>query len=46
MDEKITHAAGADTAEGRTVEKLTGLIKAAGKIPMQRDTLYNIIKTY
>jgi aminodeoxyfutalosine synthase len=46
VDEKITHAAGADTAEGLTVEKLTGLIKAAGKIPVQRDTLYNIIKTY
>jgi aminodeoxyfutalosine synthase len=46
VDEKITHAAGADTAEGLTVEKLTGLIKAAGKIPVQRNTLYNIIKTY
>jgi len=46
IDEKITHAAGAETAEGLTVEKLTGLIKAAGKIPVQRDTLYNIIKTY
>jgi aminodeoxyfutalosine synthase len=46
VDEKITHAAGADTAEGLTVEKLTGLIKAAGKTPVQRDTLYNIIKTY
>jgi aminodeoxyfutalosine synthase len=46
VDEKITHAAGADTAEGLTVGKLTSLIKSAGKIPVQRDTLYNIIKTY
>jgi aminodeoxyfutalosine synthase len=46
VDEKITHAAGADTAEGLTVEKLTNLIKAAGKVPVQRDTLYNVVKTY
>ncbi len=45
-EEKITHAAGADTATGLTVEELTGLVKAAGKVPVQRDTLYNIIKTY
>ena len=46
VEEKITHAAGADTSTGLTVEKLTGLIKAAGKVPVQRDTLYNVVKTY
>ena len=45
-EEKITHAAGADTATGLTVGELTGLVKAAGKVPVQRDTFYNVIKTY
>jgi aminodeoxyfutalosine synthase len=29
-----------------TTQQLTDLIKQAGKIPVERDTLYNIIKDY
>lgn len=45
-EERITHAAGADTAVGLTKEQLINLIRQAGKVPVQRDTLYNIIKKY
>ncbi len=46
MDEKITHAAGAKTSRGMGLEKLTNLIKEAGYIPVQRDSLYNALKIY
>lgn len=45
-EEKISHAAGADTARGLTVAELVSLIRSAGKIPVQRDTLYNVVQTY
>jgi aminodeoxyfutalosine synthase len=46
IDEKIAHAAGADTAKGVTKKELIDLIKQAGKVPVQRDTLYSILETY
>ena len=46
VEEKITHAAGADTAKCIAKEELTDLIKQAGKVPVQRDTLYNILEIY
>lgn len=46
VEEKITHAAGADTAGGVAENELISLIKQAGFVPVQRDTLYNIIETY
>jgi aminodeoxyfutalosine synthase len=45
-EERITHAAGADTAVGLTKEQLIALIRQAGKVPVQRDTLYNILESY
>jgi aminodeoxyfutalosine synthase len=39
--EKITHTAGADTPVGLDLEKIVGLIRDAGKTPVERDSLYN-----
>ncbi|MGR3219738.1 MAG: aminofutalosine synthase MqnE [Candidatus Anammoxibacter sp.] len=41
-EEKITHAAGADTPESLTVSELVKLIKEAGREPVERNTLYEI----
>ena len=46
MEEKITHAAGAETPTHLTVEKLVEIGKAAGKRVAQRDTFCNIVKWY
>ncbi len=42
-EERITHAAGAQTAVGVSENDLVGLIRSAGYVPVQRDTLYNEI---
>jgi aminodeoxyfutalosine synthase len=39
-EERITHAAGAQTPESLTVEKIHRLIAEAGRVPVERDTLY------
>jgi aminodeoxyfutalosine synthase len=44
VEEKITHMAGAQTPEGVTVAELRRLIQEAARLPLERDTLYNIIK--
>jgi aminodeoxyfutalosine synthase len=46
MEEKITHAAGAKTPEGLTVERLIEIGKSAGKRVGQRDTFCNILRWY
>jgi aminodeoxyfutalosine synthase len=46
LEEKIVHAAGTKAALGQAKEKLINLIRGAGKIPTERDTFYNILKTY
>ncbi|PMP62412.1 MAG: aminofutalosine synthase MqnE [Sulfurihydrogenibium sp.] len=46
MEEKIAHFAGAQSPTQQQKEKLVRLIKEAGKIPVERDTLYNPIKIY
>lgn len=46
MEEKITHFAGATTGNVMTKDELIHLIKRAGKIPVERDTVYNIVKVY
>ncbi|MDH7479289.1 MAG: aminofutalosine synthase MqnE, partial [Syntrophomonadaceae bacterium] len=46
VEEKITHAAGARTGEGISKEELIGLILKAGYRPVERDTVYNILRIY
>lgn len=46
IEEKITHMAGAMTGEGMAKDELIGLIKKAGKIPVERDAFYQRIKVY
>jgi aminodeoxyfutalosine synthase len=46
VEEKITHAAGADTEQSISREDLLRLIYDAGRVPVERDTLYNIIKIH
>ncbi len=43
VEEKIYHDAGAHTAEFTPRGELERLIRAAGRIPVERDTLYNKI---
>ena len=43
-EEKITHAAGAETPESLTVQEIIKLIEEAGREPVERDTLYNKAK--
>jgi len=43
VEEKIYHDAGAQTAEFTPRAELERLIRAAGRVPVERDTLYNPI---
>ena len=45
QEEKIYHMAGSSTPEGMTTTELSRLVRAAGREPLERDTLYNIINT-
>ncbi len=45
-EEIITHMAGAETEQAMTRDQLLRLIREAGRIPIERDTLYNIIHSY
>ncbi|MED3645263.1 aminofutalosine synthase MqnE [Halalkalibacterium halodurans] len=46
IEERISHSVGALTSQGITRDELIHLIKSANKTPVERDTFYNIIKTY
>jgi aminodeoxyfutalosine synthase len=46
VEEKITHSAGAETAQSITREELLRLISSTGRVPVERDTLYNVLKIY
>lgn len=43
VEEKITHSAGAETEQSLTKNELVRMIKEAGRIPVERDTLYNCL---
>jgi aminodeoxyfutalosine synthase len=43
QEEKIYHMAGAQTPESMTPGEIERLITAAGREPVQRDTLYNVV---
>jgi aminodeoxyfutalosine synthase len=46
VEEKISHAAGVDTGQELTRAELVRVIRAAGRIPVERDTLYNVVRRY
>ena len=46
VEEKITHAAGAQAGQEMTVSELVTMIRQAGKIPVERDTLYNVVREW
>jgi len=43
QEEKIYHMAGARTPEAMTTSHIRRLIEAAGREPLERDTLYNLV---
>jgi len=45
-EEIITHMAGAETEQAQARQQLIRIIREAGRVPIERDTLYNVIKTY
>lgn len=44
--EKIYHAVGAHTPQGMSLDDLLQLIRGAGKIPAERDSFYNVLRTF
>ena len=44
--EKIYHEAGAHTAQAMSLDELLRLIRGAGKVPAERDSFYNVIRTF
>lgn len=44
LEEKITHMAGAETSQAMSNKEIEHLIRQAGRIPVERDTLYNEIR--
>ena len=46
VEEKIAHAAGAVTPTEEKVASLVHVIREAGRIPVQRDTFYNKLRTF
>lgn len=45
-EEVITHMAGAETDQAIGSTTLVNLIKEAGRVPVERDTLYNVIEIH
>jgi aminodeoxyfutalosine synthase len=43
QEEKIYHMAGSRTPEAMTTREIERLIRAAGREPIERDTLYNVV---
>ncbi len=46
VEEKITKAAGGVTDGSMTKEDIVHLIKQAGRVPVERDTVYNVVKVW
>lgn len=43
--EKIYHAVGARTSQAMSLPEILTLIRGAGKVPAERDSFYNIVRT-
>ena len=46
LEERIVHMAGAKTPVGLTMHELQRLIRDAGRIPVQRDSLYHELRRF
>ncbi len=46
VEERISHSAGVDTAQELTRAELLHVIRAANRVPVERDTLYNVVRRY
>ncbi len=46
VQERIYHMAGAATPHEVSLEELVRVIRAAGRIPVQRDTVYNVLRVF
>lgn len=44
--EKIYHEAGAETPQGLTIDDILKIIREAGKTPAERDSFYNVLRTF
>ena len=44
VEERITHSAGATTPQALTRDELCDLIREAGRIPVERGTVYNVVE--
>ena len=43
QEEKIYHMAGAETPQAMTPAEIVRIIRDAGRVPVERDTLYNVL---
>ncbi|HEX8725991.1 MAG TPA: aminofutalosine synthase MqnE [Gemmatimonadaceae bacterium] len=46
VHEKVYHEAGAHTAQAMALDQLLALIRGAGKVPVERDSLYQVVREY
>ncbi|MBI5342355.1 MAG: aminofutalosine synthase MqnE [Deltaproteobacteria bacterium] len=46
VEERITHAAGAQAGQEMTVSELVTMIRQAGRVPVERDTLYRVVREW
>jgi aminodeoxyfutalosine synthase len=46
VEEKIGHDAGADSPQAMSKEQIVELIRKAGRVPVERDTLYRELRVY
>ncbi len=46
VEERITHMAGATTPEALSRDELLDLIRETGHVPVERDTLYKVVRVY
>jgi len=46
VEETIAHAAGAVTPTEEKVASLVRVIREAGRVPVQRDSFYNVVRRF
>ncbi len=46
VEEKISHSAGVDTGQALTRAELIRVIRGAGRVPVERDTLYDVVRRH